>query len=224
MIPNNQLRSLNFLRIATPVLAFALIAIVPSFAQEGGKSDPDRAVTGGTFPAGWNLRPDRGTPAQSKFTQAGDVYQFTMGPAGTFYRSDWTKSGNYTYSARLTQMAKPSHPISYGLMIGGTNLGTPTQTYTYFLVRNQGEFYIANWEGAAPVAVVPWTANAAIVKQGDDGKQTNTLGVQVQGDNVIFMVNGTEVARQPKSKVHADGLNGFRIGHNLDVHVDQVKR
>jgi hypothetical protein len=224
MITNNHLRSLNFLRAATSILAIALTATGVSFAQEGSKSDPDRAVTGGSFPAGWNVRPDRQTAANIKFSQAGDVYQFVMGPAGTFYRSDWTKSGNYTYSARLTQMAKPTHPISYGLMIGGSNLGTPTQTYTYFLVRNQGEFYIANWEGAAPVAVMPWTANAAIVKQGDDGKQSNTLGVQVQGDNVIFMVNGTEVARQPKSKVHADGMIGFRIGHNLDVNVDQVKR
>jgi hypothetical protein len=46
----------------------------------------------------------------------------------------------------------------------------------------------------------------------------------VQGDNVIFTVNGTEMTRLPKSKVHADGLYGFRIGHNLDVDLDQMKR
>ncbi len=69
-----------------------------------------------------------------------------------------------------------------------------------------------------------WTPNAAIVKQGAAGRQTNTLGIQVQGDNVIFMVNGTEVTRLPKTKLHADGLFGFRIGHNLDVDVDQVSR
>jgi hypothetical protein len=39
--------------------------------------------------------------------------------------------------------------------------------------------------------------------------------VQVQGDNVIFTVNGTEMTRPPY---------GFRIGHNLHVDVDQVKR
>ena len=41
---------------------------------------------------------------------------------------------------------------------------------------------------------------------------------------MIFMVNGTEVTRLPKSKLHTDGLFGFRIGHNLDVDVDQVSR
>ena len=82
---------------------------------------------------------------------------------GTFYRSDWTKSGNYQFSARLTQKAAPSHPISYGLMIGGSDLAGPNQTYTYFLVRNQGDYYIANKEGdKRPAAVVNWTANPAI--------------------------------------------------------------
>jgi hypothetical protein len=71
---------------------------------------------------------------------------------------------------------------------------------------------------------VEWTAHPAIVKQGADGRQTNTLGIQVQGDSVIFTINGTEVTRLPKSKLHTDGLYGFRIGHNLDVDVDQVNR
>ena len=130
------------------------------------------------------------------FTQAGEVYHFTMGSAGTFYRADWTKTGDRKFSARLTQLKAPSHPISYGLMFGGSDLAGPNQTYSYFLVRNQGEYFIANREGnARPTTVVEWTANPAIMKQGADGKQTNTLGIQVQGDNVIFMVNGKEVTR-----------------------------
>lgn len=195
-------------------------------APQRPDNDPDRVVSAkGKFPAGWNVRPDRGTADQLMFTQTADVYHFTMGSAGTFYNSAWMKSGDYKFSARLTQKAAPSHPISYGLMIGGNNLAGDMQTYSYFLVRNQGEYFVANREGnARPTTVVNWTANPAIVKQGDDGRQTNTLGIQVQDDNVIFTVNGVEMTRLPKSKVHTDGLFGFRIGHNLDVDVDQVKR
>ncbi len=218
----HQLRSLKFLHATTPIFLFAVMTTVPAPAHD---NDPDRGVKGVQFPAGWSVRPDRGGPAQVKFSQAGDVFRFSMGPAGTFYRADWMKSGNYQFSARLTQKQRPSHPISYGLMIGGSNLAGPMQTYSYFLVRNEGDYFIANREGdKPPLTVVDWTPHASIVKQGADGRQTNTLGIQVQGDNVIFMVNGTEVTRLPKSKVHADGLYGFRIGHNLDVDVDQVKR
>ncbi len=193
--------------------------------QRGGDNDPDRAVKGGGLPSGWSVRPDRGTADQINVTLTGDVYHFAMGPAGTFYRSDWTKSGNFLFSARLTQTKAPTHPISYGIMIGGSDLAGSMQTYTYFLVRNQGEYYIANREGdKRPSAVATWTANPAIVRQGSDGRQTNTLGIQVQGDDVIFSINGTEVTRLAKSKLHTDGMYGFRIGHNLDVDVDQVGR
>jgi len=72
--------------------------------------------------------------------------------------------------------------------------------------------------------VVNWTAHPAIVKQGADGEQMNTLGVEVQGNNVVFTVNGTEVTRLQKSQLHTDGLFAFRIGHNLDVDVDQITR
>jgi hypothetical protein len=209
------------------VFAIALLALAPlSLNQLAAQdNDPDRAVKGGQFPAGWSARPDRGTPDQINFTQAGNVMHFVMGPAGTFYNAGWTKSGNFKFSARLTQTKAASHPTSYGLSFGGKDLAGAMQTYSYFLVRQTGEFYIANRDGdARPTAVVPWTANAAIVKQGADGKQANVLGIEVQGDNVIFSVNGTEVSRQPKAKLHVDGLYGFRLGHNLDIDVDQVTK
>jgi hypothetical protein len=214
---------INHFKPRTLIFTLALTASFVAFAQEGGKGDPDRAVAGGQFPAGWSARPDRGAPTGIKFSQTGDVYHFQMGTTGTMWRSDWTKSGSYTYSARLTQTKKASHPVSYGLVIGGSNMG-PTPTYTYFLVRQSGEYFISNWEGAAPRTVVDWTANPAIVKEGADGKQQNTLSVQVQGDNMIFSVNGKEMTRLATSKVHADGIQGFRVGHTLDVDVDQVKK
>ena len=210
-------------------LLAALMITVPADAQRGRGmgmgADPDRVVEGGgEFPAGWSVRPDRGSPDQIVFNEMGGVYHFKMGSAGTFYNPDWMKSGDYEFSARLTQLAAPSHPISYGLMIGGSDLGGDNQTYSYFLVRNQGEFFIANREGAERPVVVDWTANDAIVKQGDDGRQTNVLAIRVQGDQVHFLVNGAEVTSLSKSEVHTDGLNGFRIGHNLDVDVDLVMR
>ena len=204
------------------VLFLGFLAAVPFFAQD---NDPDRAVAGGKFPAGWSVRPDRGGPEQIKFTQVGNVMHFVMGPAGTFYNAAWTKSGDQKFSARLTQLKAASHPTSYGLSFGGKDLAGPMQTYSYFLVRQTGEFYIANREGdARPTAVVNWTGNAAIAKQAADGKQVNTLGLEVKGADVIFTVNGTEVTRVPKAKLHVDGLYGFRIGHNLDIDVDQVSR
>ena len=212
------------MKLTSILFASALLAVLPLAAQRGGDNDPDRAVKGSAFPAGWNVKPDRGNASQIKFTETGSVNHFVMGPAGTFYNSQWNKTGDYRYSARVAQTKAPSHPTSYGIMVGAKDMDGANVTYTYFLVRGQGDYFIANREGANRPVVVDWTPNEAVVKQGADGKQTNTLGIQVQGENVVFSVNGKEVTRQPKSKVHTNGLVGFRIGHNMDVDIDQVTR
>jgi hypothetical protein len=231
------LKAVSLKGMLLKAMLLGLISMVPAFSQSAKlvkdqpaklvkDSDPDRVVAGtAKFPAGWSVRPDRGAAPQIGFTQTGDVLHFVMGSAGTFSHSDWIKSGSYEYLARLTQLKAPPHPISYGLMIGGSDMAGPTQTYSYFLVRNQGEYFVANREGdATPKIVADWTPHPAINKQGADGRQTNSLGIRVQGDIVVFTVNNQEVTRLPRNRLHTDGLYGFRIGHNLDVDVDQVKR
>jgi hypothetical protein len=182
----------------------------------------------GNLAEGWSVRADSGAGADNKLTVEGGTYHFTMGrpPSsnGTFYNPAWTATGNHTFSATLTENMKATHPTSYGLMFGGSNLGADNQMYTYFLVRQAGEFYIANRSGASVTAVVPWTKNAAIKPESADGKQTNTLSVQVMGGNVIFSVNGTEVNRQPAAGLHVNGMYGFRVGHALDVTVTNVMK
>ena len=186
------------------------------------------AHAAGNLADGWSVRADSGTGADNKLTMEGAAMHFvTAGPPtsnGTFYNPAWTATGNRTYSATFTQNVKATHPDAYGLMIGGANLADDNQTYTYFEVRQAGEFYIATRKGATVTPVVAWTKNAAIKPEGADGKQTNNLSIQVNGANVIFSVNGTEVSRQPTTAVQANGLFGFRISHRLDITVTDLKK
>jgi hypothetical protein len=182
----------------------------------------------GNLADGWSVRADSGTGADNKLTMEGPAFHFvTGGPPsnnGTYYNPAWTATGNHTYSATFTQNVKATHPDAYGLMIGGMNLGDDAQSYTYFEVRQAGEFYIATRKGSMVTPVVPWTKNAAIKPEGADGKQTNTLSIQVAGPNAIFSVNGTEVNRQPTTAVQTNGMFCFRISHRLDITVTDVKK
>ncbi len=182
----------------------------------------------GNLADGWSVRADSGTGADDQLTQEGAAFHFvTGGPPsnnGTFFNPAWTATGNHTFSATFTQNVKATHPDAYGLMFGGANLADDNQTYTYFEVRQAGQFYIATRKGAGVTAVVPWTKNDAIKPEGPDGKQTNELSVKVDGANVIFSVNGTEVSRQPTSAIQPNGLFGFRISHRLDITVTDVKK
>ncbi|HET7273731.1 MAG TPA: hypothetical protein VFI91_01040 [Longimicrobiaceae bacterium] len=210
--------------------AFLAVVVAASFAvplaAHAQVEDPDNTVAdGGVLPAGWSARVDgNGSLDNVRFVEVADGYHATMGPAAVFYNQDWGKSGDYEVSARMTQMIAPRHPEAYGLVIGGANLDEPTQSYSYFLVRGTGEYFIATRNGDERVKIVDWTAHPAIEKQDDEGTQTNVLGIEVSGDQVIFSVNGTEVTRRPTAEIATNGLFGFRINHNLDVMIDQVDR
>jgi hypothetical protein len=228
----NYVRSNSFLRIATPVLALALAAAMQALPQGKGKADddPDRQVKNASMPAGWEVRNDaakggrgKGPAAPSNVTNNNGVFHFTMGAAGTFYNNTWTKTGDYKYSARMKMTAPPTHNTSYGIMIGGKDMTGANPVYTYFMVRSSGEYFIANQDGARTV-ITNWTKTPAAKGLEITSPQADVLGVEVKGADVAFSLNGTEVAKLPKTQLHTDGLIGFRIGHNIDVEVDQVTR
>ena len=225
---SNLLRS--FLSNRSRISIACLGLVVGIAAVNGVGPIPSLAVVhaAGNLADGWSVRADSGAGADNKLTLEGDAFHFvTGGPPsnnGTYFNPAWTATGNHTFSATFTQNVKATHPDAYGLMIGGENLTDDNQTYTYFEVRQAGEFYIATRKGAVVTAVVPWTRNAAIKPEGADGKQSNNLSVQVNGANVIFSVNGTEVSRQGATSVQVNGLFGFRISHRLDITVTDVKK
>jgi hypothetical protein len=219
MNQTNSFRSLIKNRSAIALTCFGLAA---------GFAAPLAVQAAGNLADGWSVRADSGTGADDKMTMEGSAFHFvTGGPPsnnGAYSNPAWTANGNHTFSATFTQNVKATHPDAYGLMFGGSNLDNDNQSYSYFEVRQAGEFYIATRKGAMVTPVVPWTKNAAIKPEGADGKQSNTLSVQVNGANVIFSVNGTEVNRQPTTAVQVNGLFGFRISHRLDITVTDVKK
>ena len=209
-----------------PFAILLLAAPLTAQAAKGrGSADPDQKITStGALPQGWRARVDRDQPADRvKFVAMGKGYHATMGPAATFFNPQWRKKGDYKVAASFTQTKAPAHPEAYGILIGGTKLRAADQAYTYFLVRGTGEYYVANRKGAEVTKLVNWTAHPAVKKQDASGKQTNVLGVEVKGNEVIFLVNGTEVTRRPKSELLTEGVFGYRINHNLDVHIEPVE-
>jgi hypothetical protein len=207
---------------------FALVvagaAALPLVAQDHQHAaDPDKKMAGpGTLPSGWKGRLDSGDKSLAgvkAMAMNGGVH-FMTGPAGIYYRPGDKAAGAYEAHATFTQMEKAAHPEAYGLIIGGTDLDGAAQKYTYFLVRQDGQFLIKRRAGEATPTVTDWTDNAAIKKPDAAGKSTNALAVDVGKDKVRFLVNGTEVATADAAKVDTAGIAGLRINHNLNVHVE----
>ena len=201
------------------MMAFAALATSGLLAQQ---HDMDKMQSGGSLPAGWNVRLDSGSakPEGVKVTPMGGGIHFMTGPAGIYWRAADSKKGAYEVHASFNQVEPSAHPEAYGLFVGGANLAAAGQKYTYFLVRQDGMFMISKRDGAKVTPIVPWTANAAVKKTDAKAKGTNMLSIVVAADKVRFLVNGTEVNSQPLAAVDGAGIAGLRVNHNLNVHID----
>jgi hypothetical protein len=184
---------------------------------------PPRPVAGnGVEVPGWWARLDDVKEGMKglKFTSMGSGLHATTGPNINFWDPQQTAKGNYTVKATFTVAKPPSHPVAYGLFIGGANLSEDNQKYSYFVIREDGQFLIKKRNGAATSNVAgDWAANPAVTGR-VAGVQKNELSITVGGGRVSFMANGKEVATHPASAIDTDGIVGLRIGHVLDVQID----
>lgn len=198
------------------LLAFAVALAVPAFAQA---------------PEGLKVRVDRSTNAQDpddtpelKVMAMGKGFHVVGGPAGTFWDPKNTASGNYTVRATFNLMEPSNHTNYYGIIIGGTDLEGPNQSYTYFIVAQNGQFQIRTRTGDKVESVHPagrgGSAHAAVQQPGGNKQSTNVLEVRVAGDTVSYVVNNQVVHTTPRSAVKTDGIAGVRVNHMLNVHVD----
>ena len=216
------------IRTAFAALVLAILAMLPSSAATLGAQghDPDVAARPAAAPApvGWNTRLDRANAdrATLAFSTMGGGMHVTGGPAAIFWNATNTANGAYTAEVTMTQMKAPTHAEAYGLIWGGRDLAGEGQEYFYFVIRKDGRYLVRHRAGAATHDVTPWTENAAIVKEGADGKARNTLRVEVTATGTKLYANGQLLQELPRLGMTAgtDGIVGFRVNHNLDVHVD----
>lgn len=185
----------------------------------------------GETPTDWSVRLD---DPSDDFTigssEEDDIYfvnmepgwHITTGPRAIFYPDDKTAEGNYTVSSQIYLFDPGDYNEAFGIFIGGENLQEDHQTYTYFLLRNSGEYLIKKRDGNETHLVKDWTETDAMDVFTDETESSvpNTLRIEVIDDEVAFFVNDQEVERLPSEEIDTDGIAGLRINHRLNVHIE----
>ncbi len=213
----------------TRLFAAAILGLLAAHPSQtvDAQSDPDRTVAGGgTLPAGWRAQADHGRPlGEANIVALGTDLQVALGPAVILWRDQDMATGAYHVVARFTLTRAPRHPEGYGLFIGGSHLADARNRYTYFLVRGDGTYLVKRRVAGDSTAAVSagWTASPAVVKADSAGQATNELSIAVDGATVRFRVNGTEVFHAPTAELDVQGLVGYRVNHNLDVHIGALE-
>ena len=136
------------------ILVFAGVAMVGAVLL-GAQFDRDRVIAGGgIFVQGWTGKIDAGSVRQgrslndAKFAQDGNALHVTTGPATTFWNPANVASGDYTVKATFLEpkfMELNSHAHSYGIVIGGSNMGTDQMSYVYCVAYGDGNALVSGF-------------------------------------------------------------------------------
>jgi hypothetical protein len=178
-------------------------------------------------PEGWRVRLDKPGPDSAKvvFSSMAPGWHVTTGPAVILWNPATTAKGAYKAETNI-HLFKPAseHAEAFGLFVGGANLDAENESYTYFMIRNDGQYLVKQRAGKETKDVIPWTKSPAI-KLFDNTSESaaNVLTVVATPATVDFLINGTKVASKPRADVTADGIVGLRVNHNLNLHVAKLE-
>ena len=217
------------------LMAVAALILAPTITSAQAADEKSRTVAGGGISiAGWQGKIDAKETAagltlnDAKLMKMGNDMMVTTGPAVVYWNPANKATGNYTVKATFKEpayMNVNTHPHPYGIMIGGNDMGTDTQSYLYcaaygngnFIVRGFGpaSFQMNGGRGAADPAVNKAAAKGEPVQQ--------EIAMTVTADKVDCAINGKVVATYDKTAVvgegklkSTDGVYGFRFAHNTD--------
>lgn len=185
----------------------------------------------GSPPAGWEiLTDDVGADTDAiAFVAMEPGFHLTTGPAALFYDPGNVARGSYRARANI-HLFEPEggEGAPFGIFVGGSDLDGSYQTYTALLLRASGEFSVLRrLSFTSSETLVDWTSHEAVrgwsARGEGDRTVENSLTVEVGEGELIFYVNGEEVARTPRTSQGADGIAGLRVEEGVNLHVTEFE-
>jgi len=208
--------------------------VLAATALISAQIDPDKVIPGGgIFVKGWTGKIDPASVRQgrtindAKLVQEGDALHITTGPATTYWNAANTASGDYTVKATFVEprfMELNSHAHSYGIFIGGHNLGTDRMSLVYCVAYGDGNALVRGF-GPPVFTLLRTSPNAAVHKAAGIGKPvTQEIAWRVKAGRAECSINGTVVAGYDKAELvgagklqSTDGVYGLRFTHNVEA-------
>ena len=196
--------------------------------------DPDKVIPGGGISVqGWTGKIDASSVRQgrkledAKFAQEGAALHVTTGPATTFWNPANTASGDYTIKATFREpkfMELNNHPHSYGIFIGGNNMGTDMMTLVYCAAYGDGNAFVRGF-GPAVFNQLRMQPFPSVNKAAGIGQPvTQEIAWIVKGGKADCAINGAVIASYTKDQLvttgkltSLDGVYGLRFTHNVEA-------
>jgi hypothetical protein len=156
-----------------------------------------------------------------RFTSMAPGWHMTTGPGMLLFDPAYEATGRFAVEAEMILFPNPG-ANGFGVFVGGNSLEGTSPSYISFLVRADGSAGVFRTTGDRIEAIADWSRNDAILPHTGDGTVKNVLRVEAQPSQVVFAVNGKQVASLPRSSIPVDGRFGFRIGEGINLHATNL--
>ncbi len=111
----------------------------------------------------------------------------------------------------------------YGILFGGTDLGTPQGSWLAFVARRDGRASVQQIHRGTSHTLVDWMPNDAVKPHpGGEEAQLNSLHLSVESDSIRFEANGKRVMALSRGTLGVDGAFGLRVGKDVNLHVSNL--
>ena len=222
------------MRARRPLILAAVFAAAGTALGAQFQIDPDRVVPGGgIFVKGWTGKIDAASVRQgrmlndARFAAEGAGFRVATGPATTFWNLANSAAGDYTVKATFVEpkfMEWNSHPHSYGIFIGGHDMGTEKMTLVYCVAYGDGSALVRGF-GPAVFTLRPTSPHPAVHKAPAVGQPvTQEIAWVVKGGRADCQINGMSVASYDRAQLtgagklqSTDGVYGIRFTHNVEA-------
>ncbi len=188
---------------------------------------PSTALAQLETPASWRWTTDRAAQMVTgeavhdsawHFVAMPPGWHITTGPGATLYEPTHRADGRFRVESELILFPGESQS-GYGVFIGGRDLEGGSAEYLALLIRRDGQAAVELRRGGVTRLVQPWAPNTAVKPYPGRDVGTNVLGIAAVGDSLVFSANGERVFAMARGDLPVDGLFGFRIGGDVNLHI-----
>jgi hypothetical protein len=161
-------------------------------------------------------------PGSWVFVQMPPGWHVTTGPGVLLYpTANGDANGNFSIEAEVFLFPGESSG-EYGVFLGGKDIETGDAFYTAFVLRRDGRAEIQTRTAARTATIAGWAGDVNAAPKSDKEPVKYFIRVDAGPGSVAMSVNGKEALTVPRERISVDGLFGFRVGKDMNLHISTL--
>lgn len=149
-------------------------------------------------------------------------WHLTTGPGAFVFHPAYEGRGQFSVEVEAFLFPGKSSE-GWGIFFGARDLERASdRTYSAVLVRHDGAVSVVSQRGTVLTTHRAWLADSAVRVQRADSTARNVVRADVERDRVLVRVNGAPIAVLKRADLPVDGLLGFRVGREVNLHATRL--